>query len=366
MAEQDSYILVDDLTAPQRLAFYRCGQLAEIWVSSTADELGSVHYARVTAVHKQHRRAAGQLADGTNISWQTRPGIPVPAVGALTLVTLTAFGWQGKPVQASSGIQLAGHFCLLSQSHKTPGTVRLSKKSTGSSGTAHPLLAALCRTGLPARLQEAGLDLVIRRRATAATAAGDSEAVASLVRQEADFLIADFIQHSGTPVRVSAIGTPGCLYPGLPLVEQAKLYARCGAVRLAAATDFEEIKDQLARHLGSRYDSPCGAVIWFEPTRAATMIDVDSAGSHLGPAQLGRLILPEIFAALRLRGIAGRVLIDLPYSGRAEQKQQAALIEGLADDDPRAPEYCGFSASGLIELRLRYARHSLDMAAQRL
>ena len=91
---------------------------------------------------------------------------------------------------------------------------------------------------------------------------------------------------------------------------------------------------ELVPLLSKGHELAGGAVIWIEPTRAAVMVDIDSAASNLAPAPLARLVLPEIFYLLRLRGLAGRVLIDIPYLSAAERQQVSRQIESLCSADP--------------------------------
>ena len=102
MAEENSYFLVDNAEAARKIAFFQDGRLAELWSAQQGPELGEVHLAHVVHLHKAQRRATGTLHDGTKISWQTRRHEHLD-IGQLVVVTLTAFGWQDKPMQASGG-----------------------------------------------------------------------------------------------------------------------------------------------------------------------------------------------------------------------------------------------------------------------
>ena len=47
------------------------------------------------------------------------------------------------------------------------------------------------------------------------------------------------------------------------------------------------------------------------------MIDIDSAQSKLAPSYLSSAILPDLFAVIRLRRLAGKILVDMPALTKA-------------------------------------------------
>ena len=99
---------------------------------------------------------------------------------------------------------------------------------------------------------------------------------------------------------------------------------------------------------------------YIEQTRAAFMIDIDSAASKLAPGPLSLAILPDLFAAIRLRRLAGKIL----WICRALTKCQRADIlrqaDVLARRDLRFPDCLGFTRSGMLELSVRHGRPVLD------
>ena len=108
-----------------------------------------------------------------------------------------------------------------------------------------------------------------------------------------------------------------------------------------------------------RYESRQGAVLWIEQTRAAVMVDIDSAGSKLAPDRLCQIILPELFTQISLRRLAGKILVDLPYIANDKRSAVLAEIDQLVRFDPRYPECFGFTRSG-SEVSVRHGRPVLD------
>jgi len=111
-----------------------------------------------------------------------------------------------------------------------------------------------------------------------------------------------------------------------------------------------------------------GGEIHIEPTRALVAIDLDSGlgtgrslggrdhrvGAHLAA---NRVMMPELVRQIRLRDLAGAILVD--FAGLPAKKRVTLGVELaglLAAGDPRAPRLLGFTALGLAEI-VRTRRH---------
>ena len=358
MVSRDSYLLVDDIDTATKIAFIEDGRLAEFWQKEDGHELGEVHLARVLHTHIAQRRATGQLQDGTRISWQIPPSGRLE-IGQLAEVTLTAFGWQDKPMQASMGAQIAGQYSLLVLGAGTKDSpVRTSRKQ-GENKEAAALLKALQGTELAKILKAAKSSLVLRRRILTEPDISLPEKQDRLIK-EAQGLLDIWQRHAKPVLDLRAEASPRQIFSGLPLLDQARRYAGIAEIRLATGNDFDDLKEAVHGAASLPYQMVSGASLWIETTHAGVMVDMDSGASGMAPAELARHSLPEIFHLLRLRSLAGRVLIDIPYVKKQQHQQIEALIHMLCQADPRQPEFFGFTPGGLAELRYRYARPSLD------
>ena len=368
MAEKEVYLLCDNPEEPHKIAFFQDRSVVEIWCRAEGPELGEVHLARLVHFNNAQRRATATLQDGSKISWQTHRNQKLE-IGQLVMVTLTAFGWQDKPLQASMGAQIAGHYGLLVIGAEKNSAIRFSKKQA-EHPSARKLLEALQKTSLAEQLSAADASLIIRRRSIEKFGEALDEVAKQLLitaLQEETENGLDIWKEQAHPVAdLRGEAHPRQIFSGLPLIQQASLYADTKDIRIAHSQDFAQIHSDLTQIMSPKYVSNSGAVIWIEPTRAAIMIDIDSAQSGLSPAALASQTLPEIFYLLRLRGLAGRVLIDIPYLNGPERKKCEADIKALCKADPRQPEYSGFTPSGLVELRYRYGRQPLDKSLKSL
>jgi ribonuclease G len=102
---------------------------------------------------------------------------------------------------------------------------------------------------------------------------------------------------------------------------------------------------------------PGGARMSVHPTPALTAIDIDLAEASAGRAgktaqhtAINRALLPALARQIRLRNLAGAILVDL---AGLSPKRRATLGPGLTAalaSDPLQPRFLGFSALGLAEI----------------
>jgi ribonuclease E/ribonuclease G len=124
------------------------------------------------------------------------------------------------------------------------------------------------------------------------------------------------------------------------------------------AFDIDDVAGQIDTALADRIALESGVEVLFEPGETLCAVDVDSAaaGSRQGraprrPIDINLEAAPAIAQQLRLRNIAGAVVIDFVTmrSTYDRDKVQAALAEALADD-PVPTQLYGFTRLGHLEL----------------
>jgi hypothetical protein len=117
--------------------------------------------------------------------------------------------------------------------------------------------------------------------------------------------------------------------------------------------------EALEAALAKRVPLHGGAALIVAETEAGTMIDVDGGG--MAPGSANAVALPEIARQLRLRGIAGHILIDVIPT--RDRNAVAKLVKALRDeviDDPAPVQIAGRTPLGMIELTRR--RHGPSLA----
>jgi len=136
------------------------------------------------------------------------------------------------------------------------------------------------------------------------------------------------------------------------------------------ALDIDDVSAQINTALAPRIVLESGVEVLFEPGETLCAVDVDSggAGGRQGraprrPVDVNLEAAPAIAQQLRLRNIAGAVVIDFitMRSAYDRDKVQAAVAEVLRDD-PVPTQLYGFTRLGLFELTR--ARRGATLAGQ--
>jgi ribonuclease G len=134
--------------------------------------------------------------------------------------------------------------------------------------------------------------------------------------------------------------------------------------------DIDDVSGQIDTALARRIVLESGVEVLFEPGETLTAIDVDSAGAGgrqgrapRRPVEVNLEAAPAIAQQLRLRNLAGAVVIDFinMRSAYDRDKVQASLAEALKDD-PVPTQIYGFTRLGLFELTR--ARRGPTLAAE--
>lgn len=351
-------LLFDRLDDPQLCAVIDGGSLVDLWtVSRSFSGLGSVHLARVTGRFKQHKRLTGQLADGRAVSWPDKDRTNQKD-GQLALVTLTAAEREDKPVQAVAGIELAGKYVILRWQKKAKGLLQISRKMR-QSGRLNWQRKKILEACHEAGLLDAGFALVIRRSAFRLDGMMTA-ALCEAVITEALQIVEYWRRDSNMPADMRVETQARLVYPGLPVAYTIRQNQDNRAVSLLTGQDWQMLCEQLEKAACSGITTKEGAVLYIEQTRAAFMIDIDSASSKLAPGPLCLSILPELFAAIRLRRLAGKILVDMPALTKTQRADILCKADKLAQRDLRFPECLGFTRSGMLELSVRHGRPVLD------
>jgi len=136
------------------------------------------------------------------------------------------------------------------------------------------------------------------------------------------------------------------------------------------AFDIDDVAGQIDTALAPRIALPSGVEVLFEPGETLCAIDVDSAaaGGRQGraprrPVEVNLEAVPAIAQQLRLRNLAGAVVVDFVTMRSAydRDKVQAALAEALRED-PVPSQVYGFTRLGHLELTR--ARRGATLAGQ--
>ena len=361
-------IICDDLASPQHLSLFDArGALLEYWHEPQITDIGKIGWARVERVFSGHGRVQLRLPDGILASARLPAKAKLQA-GQMVQITITAAPFADKPIQAVIGAELAGGHMVL-RLHGT-GVVRTSHKAPKKGLAQDPVNQAADNTlqnRLLAKLP-AGVDLVLRRRA--AVAYGDDRDERHQQHLMAECAALSEIAAQYMPVlSAPAPAAPKWLYHGLPALALLQLYhpeakVICKAeaellpliINAAEQAASQSVSQSASQAASQAVTTASGAVLWIEMTHALVAIDVDSAASQKPVADMLAEICTEIMRQIRLRQLAGMIMVDLPRMGQKHKEQALLYLRALAADDPRHPEIFGFGPLGVLEMRVRHGR----------
>jgi len=168
------------------------------------------------------------------------------------------------------------------------------------------------------------------------------------------------------PLRRSPLARALVAYPGIArvAVDQSAALGPARALFRAAVhvpNCFDETgaAEALDEALARRVALPGGAALIFAESEAATLIDIDGGG--MAPTEANAAAIPEIARQLRLRGIAGHILIDvIPSRDRNAVTKIVVTMKAAVVDDPAPTQVAGRTPLGMIELTRR--RHGPSLA----
>ena len=365
--------VADALPGDARVALFAGGRLVELKVArgDGRTRFGAVHLGRVL------RRGAGaafvDIGGARPGLLDLRPGAAAPSEGAAVLVQVDKAPVDDKGAGLTADVVLPGR--RLMYTPMRPG-IAVSRR-IGDTAERQRLVTAV---GEFADAEEG----FILRRAAAGVDRAALEDEAALLRADWRALMA----------RKAAARPPAALHPALAPPERALLdhadslrrvvldtpgalasarrfCARwapelepCLRLDDAGEVDFEaEIEAALAR----RVALPGGGDLVVEPGETLTAIDVNpgpppaGGSAEQGWLEAGLAAVPEIARQIRLRNLAGLLVVDFPRlrAGRHRRRLVAALRRALADD-PMAADVLGMTAGGLIEITRRRGEPPLD------
>jgi ribonuclease G len=154
-----------------------------------------------------------------------------------------------------------------------------------------------------------------------------------------------------------AIGRLLAIHPGAAVIVDDPAAAPPGASIVARAWD-DEIEAAVDALADPAMSLPGGGRASIHPTPALVAIDMDTgagtAERRAKPAAqraANLASLPVLARAIRLRNLSGGIVVDLAgMAAKARTALSPAFIAALADD-PLQPQFLGFTALGLAEIR---------------
>ena len=337
-------IFAENAPGQTRVGFFdRAGVIQHVWLcrDDQPDLIGAVHQARIEQVFANQNRAQGRLADGTVISIKL-PKNPPPAVlaGAVIVVTIVAAPRHGKAWQAVPDARLVSATLVL-----LPGQSGITiSRRCDDAATIRELVENL-------RVPD-GFGVIVRRQAK------------GVDRAQLQASIDDLVTDWQTNCASCEPAIPARLYDGGNLSQRACRLVPCASYQRCNLGDAhsEAIDAAISAAIQPKVRLPSGGILWCQRTHALWAIDIDGADADIRNFGFDGLFgeaAVEIARQIRLRGMSGPILIDVPRAGSANKKFLSQL-QNCLDDDPQHPEILGMTRGGMLELWRPHGRAALD------
>ena len=323
-------------------------QLLEIWFDALhrPNLMGNVYQARIDRVFSSQNRAMASLKNGEVISVRVRKNDQRSViVGAILPVTIIAAPRHGKPWQALVGARLAtDKMVLLVGEVEKESAVQLSSKINGNQR--QQLTERLMAETGP--VLPPGYGIILRRDGIDLS---DFGAAATVLLE---------MWKAGT--KTLAKDKLGLIFDAGNLLTRARRVVGNLPVvnNLAMAHDLSmTLDDGIVEARLAKCQLACGGHLWCEQTQAIWSIDLD--GNAVGDLDiLCCEAATEIPRQIRLRGMSGPVLIDIPRLPHGLAKRFLTKLKDALNNDPRRPEYLGVTRGGLLELRVPHGEMALE------
>lgn len=128
-----------------------------------------------------------------------------------------------------------------------------------------------------------------------------------------------------------------------------------GRVRLDRGAFDDELEAEFDVLAGSTVPLRGGGRLTVHPTPALTALDVDAGGHVAGDAgaamRLNGLAVAEAARQIRLRNLAGAILLDVAGLQAKRREALAAPLAGALAEDPMQPRLLGLTRLGLFEIQ---------------
>ena len=327
-----------------RVGFFdRAGMIQHVWLcrDDQPDLIGAVHQARIEQVFTNQNRAQGRLVDGTLVSIKLPKNLPSAIrTGAVVVVTIVAAPRHDKAWQAVLDARLVTAILVL-----LPGQSSITISHRCDDAAAMQELAANMRV-------PDGFGLIVRRQAEGMDRAQ--------LQASVDDLVTDW--------RVSCAScdpaVPAMLYDGGNLFQRARRFISRASYHRCNIGDAhsEAIEAGILAAIQPKVRLPSGGTLWCQRTHALWAIDIDGAGADIQNHGFDGLFgeaAAEIARQIRLRGMSGPIMIDVPRAGSANKKFRSQLQSRLYDD-PQHTEVLGMTRGGMLELWRPHGRAALD------
>lgn len=327
-------IILDHVQGHEAAALMVDGKLEDFLIDGDAPLPGTIYRARADRAVKGQGGMFLTTPDGPAFLRQVKGLAP----GQMLLVQVTGYAEEGKAIPVTQKLLFKSRYAIA-----TPGAPGLNISRAIRNEEERDRLLEIAH-GV---LEGAGHGMILR----SACAGADADEVAEDIAAMSD-LAAQILLESEGDIEVLTEGDTPHLRAWREWSEPAEVLREEG--------DFEHhgVLDALDAALSIRAPLPGGGFLFIEPTRAMICVDVNTGSDTSLAAGLKANIacakaLPR---ALRLRGFAGQIVIDLAPMPKKDRSTFESALRAALRVDSEETTMLGWTNLGHFELQRKRGR----------
>ncbi len=329
-------IVIDHSPGETRVATLIEGRLAQMFVERASRPWvrGAIVNAKVTAVRKE--LGAVFLDLGNAQGYMDGPSKYTPIEGQSVLVEVISEPRKGKAARVSQNITLRGNFADIYPTETGYSISRKIKRKTKRSAIREFLIS-----NVPSSVG-------VHIKST------DNSSDFTLIKKEIDELI---LKWRRLEQMTASNGSPKVLIPSPgPIGFAVKKYIDQEIHEGKNGTLFDDfaIDFQIDKALERKVSIEGGAEIIFDELEALVSVDIDIARfktAKTQPLRLAECLAEEIFWQIRLRDLAGLILVDFPRLKDIKIRENfVRLLKKLSKENDVSLVVHGWTRTGLLEV----------------
>lgn len=331
-------IILDHIQGHEAAALMVDGKLEDFLIDGDAPLPGTIYRARADRPVKGQGGMFLSTPDGPAFLRQVKGLAP----GQMLLVQVTGYAEEGKAIPVTQKLLFKSRYAIA-----TPGAPGLNISRAIRDEEERERLLEIAHGAL----EGADYGMILR----SACAGSDADEVAEDIAAMSD-LAAQILSEANGEMEVLTEGDSPHLRAWREWSDPAEV--------LRAAGDFEHhgVLDALDTALTIREPLPGGGFLFIEPTRAMVCVDVNTGSDTSLAAGLKANIacakaLPR---ALRLRGLAGQVVLDLAPMPKKDRSTFESALRAALRVDSEETTMLGWTNLGHFELQRKRGRVTLS------
>ncbi|WP_171130662.1 MULTISPECIES: ribonuclease E/G [unclassified Ruegeria] len=330
-------IVLDHIQGREAAALMVDGKLDDFLIEADAPAPGTIYRARADRPVKGQGGMFLTTPDGPAFLRQVKGLAP----GALLLVQVSGYAEPGKAIPVTNRILFKSRYAIV-----TPDAPGLNISRSIKDDNTRDRLIEIAH----AQMDGSAYGLILR----SCCASADDDEIAediSAMQAQAEQVMGD----AGTEPELLSEGDGPHLLAWRDWTDPAEVETKAGGFETHGVLDALDVARGIAEPL------PGAGTLYIEPTRALVAVDVNTgADSSLAAGTKANFACAKrLPRALRLRGLAGQITLDLAPMPKKDRRGFEAALKAAFRSDPDETTLAGWTPLGHFELHRKRGRAPL-------